>query len=65
MEKVQIFRMRSKNLSIGNVKDITGGFAGNEEPGQSKEGLSGPPRVEITTLLEKLLMCFRLWVWEI
>lgn len=52
--EVQISGCEVKNLSIGNVKDITGGFAGNVEGMTQYEGLSGLLG-GITTLLEKLL----------
>lgn len=52
--EVQISGCEVKNLSIGNVKDITGGFAGNVEGMTQYEGLSGLLD-GITTLLERLL----------
>ena len=52
--EVQISGCEVKNLSIGNVKDITGGFAGNVEGMTQYERLSGLLG-GITTLLEKLL----------
>lgn len=52
--EVQISGCEVKNLSIGNVKDITGGFAGNVEGMTQYEGLTGLLG-GITTILEKLL----------
>ena len=63
--EVQISGCEVKNLSIGNVKDITGGFAGNVEGMTQYEGLSGLLGGNYHIIGEVIKMCFRLWVWEI